>query len=48
LPSSPKTAPCPIPHTASGRVVELAVRGPKHQPDEESITLAQWFVVAKK
>jgi hypothetical protein len=38
----------PIPHTAPVRVVELAVRGLKHQPDEESITLAHWFVVAKK
>jgi hypothetical protein len=44
----PQTLPCPTPSHGIGRVVELAVRGLKHQPDQESITLAHWFVVAKK
>jgi hypothetical protein len=44
----PPDLTAPPPSHGIGRVVELAVRGLKHQPEEESITLAHWFVVAKK
>ncbi len=42
----PQDRAVPHPSHGIGRVVEPAVRGLKHQPDDESITLAQWFVVA--
>jgi hypothetical protein len=42
----PKPYRAPNPSHGIGRVVELAAEG--DQPDEESITLAHWFVVAKK